>query len=209
MHHRETFRRGSVLYTVMELCDRGDLQHVVARAPQHRVPEAQALAWFGQIARGVKFFHALGIAHRDLSLENILLHGDVCKVADFGLSADATRWHCEVVGKPYYMAPEVVAGVPYDATCADVWSLGVLLFVLLTGSPLVEVASAAERTFQVFCEYGVRNIITAWKMKSLICDATIDLLEGMLRVDPACRPRMDAVVAHRALVLFAPRALGA
>ncbi|EGZ18109.1 hypothetical protein PHYSODRAFT_331966 [Phytophthora sojae] len=129
------------LYLVNELCGDGDLHSLVAArmSVSSLLEEHEVLPLMRQVLEGVNYLHStLGVAHRDLSLENVLLSRGACKITDFGLSTSA-RSMCEAgqVGKEYYMAPEIVAGERYDPTLADVWSLGIMWFIMLTGSPLL------------------------------------------------------------------------
>jgi len=87
----------------------------------------------------VIYCHGLGIAHRDLKPENILLSGDnllrsTIKIADFGLATFTSESEpCHTIGgTPGYIAPEIISRKPYDQRC-DYWSLGVILFLLLSG----------------------------------------------------------------------------
>jgi serine/threonine protein kinase len=86
-----------------------------------------------QLLDAVAFMHGRDICHRDIKLENILLHNGTAKLADFGFvtSASLSRTHC---GSTIYAAPEVVRGQEYDPKKADVWSLGVVFFAFLTGT---------------------------------------------------------------------------
>ncbi|KAG1695817.1 hypothetical protein DVH05_019156 [Phytophthora capsici] len=118
------------LYLVNELCAGGDLHGLVAERSNAStfLPENEVLSLMRQVLEGVFYLHStLGIAHRDLSLENVLLSRGVCKITDFGLSTDA-RGMCNGgrVGKEFYMAPEVVGGERYNPALADVWSLGIM-----------------------------------------------------------------------------------
>ncbi|POM67674.1 Serine/threonine protein Kinase, partial [Phytophthora palmivora] len=140
---------------VMEFCPGGDLWDLLERTPTNRLPESEARQLFLQCARGLHFLHSHGIAHRDLSLENVFYCRGVCKIGDFGLSTDAPlRGSGEAVGKAYYMAPEVVNQQAYDAFAADMWSLGIMLFIMLTGSPLTSNAARDNKAFGAFCELG-------------------------------------------------------
>ncbi|GAB9477973.1 hypothetical protein Gpo141_00015188, partial [Globisporangium polare] len=156
----ESFVSQGRLILVMEYCPDGDLLTHIQSLASQALAQQDALTYFRQILLGVQFLHQLGLAHRDLSLENVLLKDGVCKVSDFGLSTDADRT-CRgaLVGKAYYMAPEVVAGEPYDPTKADVWSLGIVLFIMLTGSPLVAIASPADKGMKALMMYGVEKIL--------------------------------------------------
>ncbi|GAB9476870.1 hypothetical protein Gpo141_00013928 [Globisporangium polare] len=188
----ESFVKGGRLFIIMEHCPDGDLHSHIQSLASKALSEPVALRFFREILLGVQFLHQhLGVAHRDLSLENVLLKDGVCKIADFGLSTSASRISTELVGKAYYMAPEVVANLPYDPTKADVWSLGVMLFVMLTGSPLVVIASTDDPGFKALVMYGVEKIFVAWGMRSRVSSKTMKLLSGMLQIDPSQRIRVD------------------
>ncbi|KAG1695368.1 hypothetical protein DVH05_020406 [Phytophthora capsici] len=200
----QQFQQGDSWFVVMEHCDGGDLWQKLERQPHQRFPEAQALQLFAQIANGVQVLHVNAIAHRDLSLENVLLsHNDdgsiTPKICDFGLSTKTDHLCSDQVGKAYYMAPEVVAGAEYDAKAIDVWSLGIILFILLTGSPLASIASETEKEFTVLKTFGVQTLLRAWRMDDLVSPLTTDLLTKMLQVIPANRFTVQEVVAHPAL----------
>ena len=100
-----------------------------------------------QMLSAIKHLHIHGIVHRDLKPENFLLASDESdseiKLIDFGLSKRFTNKHMHtVVGTPFYVAPEVLKG-DYDNQC-DIWSLGVILFILLCGYPPFEGNSNKE-----------------------------------------------------------------
>jgi serine/threonine protein kinase len=146
------------LYLVSELCADGDLHDLVATRLNAAsfLEENEVLSLMHQVLQGVHYLHsALGVAHRDLSLENVLLSRGVCKITDFGLSTDS-RVVCKGgrVGKEFYMAPEIVAGKRYDPALADVWSLGIMWFIMLTGSPLLPLASRAMKGFDALERHG-------------------------------------------------------
>ena len=91
------------------------------------------------IVEAVDYCHSNGVIHRDLKPENLLLHLDdedrsMIKLADFGLAVHVERNGTAKgpCGTPSYVAPEVIIGTSYDHRC-DIWSLGVLLFYLLSG----------------------------------------------------------------------------
>ncbi|CAH0478507.1 unnamed protein product [Peronospora belbahrii] len=180
---------------VMEFCPGGDLWNLLEHAPRNRLPEVMAQQLFLQCVRGVQFLHAHGIAHRDLSLENVFYCRGVCKIGDFGLSTDAPlRGKGEVVGKAYYMAPEVVNQEKYDAFAADMWSLGIMLFIMLTGSPLTSNASRDNKAFLAFCELGVAKVIDSWGLSDRISPTTVGLLGKLLRLNPVERPTAEELL---------------
>ncbi|GAB9466622.1 unnamed protein product [Globisporangium polare] len=197
-----SFVDGDTMFMVMEYCSGGDLyEHVQAR-PNGLLSEMEALRFMKQIVSGVDFLHQHGIAHRDLSLENILLTSDnICKIADFGVSTDASRKCSGFVGKDYYIAPEIVAGQRYDPVGADVWSLGVMLFMMLTGSPLFSIASRTAKGFVALERLGVSAVLGAWGFSSTVSEETTELLAEMLQVDPSKRAHIDEILLRLDLLL--------
>uniref|UniRef100_A0A1D1YUV7 non-specific serine/threonine protein kinase n=1 Tax=Anthurium amnicola TaxID=1678845 RepID=A0A1D1YUV7_9ARAE len=124
------------IYFVMEYVRGGELFGRVAKG---RLREDTARRYFQQLVSAVAFCHARGVYHRDLKPENLLLdeNGDL-KVSDFGLSAVAEQIRQDGLfhtfcGTPAYVAPEVLARKGYDAAKVDIWSCGVVLFVLMAG----------------------------------------------------------------------------
>ncbi|XP_043689495.1 CBL-interacting serine/threonine-protein kinase 12-like [Telopea speciosissima] len=124
------------IYFVMEYVKGGELFNKVAKG---RLKEEVARKYFQQLISAVGFCHARGVYHRDLKPENLLLdeNGDL-KVSDFGLSAVSDQMRQDGLfhtfcGTPAYVAPEVLARKGYDAAKVDIWSCGVILFVLMAG----------------------------------------------------------------------------
>jgi carbon catabolite-derepressing protein kinase len=107
--------------------------YIVAKG---NLPLKQARKFFQQIISGIEYSHRLKIVHRDLKPENVLLDDDLnVKIADFGLSGemkdgDFLKTSC---GSPNYAAPEVIRGGLYTGPEIDVWSCGVILYVMLCG----------------------------------------------------------------------------
>ncbi|OIT37164.1 PREDICTED: CBL-interacting serine/threonine-protein kinase 12-like [Nicotiana attenuata] len=124
------------IYFVMEYVKGGELFNKVAKG---RLKEEVARKYFQQLISAVAFCHARGVYHRDLKPENILLDEDGnVKVSDFGLSAISEQIKQDGLfhtfcGTPAYVAPEVLARKGYDAAKVDIWSCGVILFVLMAG----------------------------------------------------------------------------
>uniref|UniRef100_A0AAV1VHY8 Protein kinase domain-containing protein n=1 Tax=Peronospora matthiolae TaxID=2874970 RepID=A0AAV1VHY8_9STRA len=198
---------------IMEYCPGGDLlsqlmsRGALGPTPSKRVPQQEARLWVLQLARGLQYLHASGIAHRDLSPENILLSktGDV-KICNFGASTTRAAELCRdrVAGNLHYTAPEAVSGTRYDAVRADVWSLGAVFFVLLTGSPLLRLPFPECRGFELVKTVGCRGVLKLWGMDRLFSAATLDLLTKMLMVDPAKRlASMKEVLEHPAMLATA------
>ncbi|CAN6481725.1 unnamed protein product [Victoria cruziana] len=124
------------IYFVMEYLKGGELFNKVARG---RLKEDQARSYFQQLIAAVDFCHSRGVYHRDLKPENLLVDDDGnLKVSDFGLSALTDGQSSDgllhtTCGTPAYVAPEIINKRAYDGSKADIWSAGVVLFVLLAG----------------------------------------------------------------------------
>ncbi|XP_058797166.1 MAP/microtubule affinity-regulating kinase 4-like isoform X2 [Phymastichus coffea] len=125
----------NMLYMVCEYASRGEIFDYIAR--YGRMAEPRARSTFAQILSAVEYCHATGVAHRDLKAENLLLDAQMnVKIADFGFSnrfAPGERLHTWC-GSPPYAAPEVFKGRHYAGPEIDVWSLGVVLYVLVCGA---------------------------------------------------------------------------
>ncbi|KAH7470676.1 hypothetical protein KRP22_001326 [Phytophthora ramorum] len=195
----EEVQCGGNLYLVFPFCSGGDLFDVVRHSPlDGRLPEATARRFLRDVVRGLLCMKQNGLAHRDISLENVLLDAEgVCHVCDFGLATQHGKLLAPGrVGKAWYMAPEVFATQkPYDPLQADMWSLGVLLAIMLAGAPLVEKPTGDDRQFRVLSHGGgVRKLHRVFPRK--LSDVVWDLLEKLLNVNPAKRPTLEQVAEH-------------
>lgn len=98
------------------------------------ITEATAKLIFKQIFEGVRHCHEKRISHRDLKLENILVdENNGVKIIDFGFSSKCGQKLQNFCGTPPYMAPEIAGRVPYHGEPADMWALGILLYLMLFG----------------------------------------------------------------------------
>lgn len=122
------------IFIVMQLCGTLTLNVFCRKFPDKRLNDEQAHAIFIQIAKGVKYMHDHNVAHRDLKLTNMLIDNDyIVKIIDFGFACEAEELHKMYCGTPSYMAPEIVERKLYSPKPTDIWSLGVVLYKLLTG----------------------------------------------------------------------------
>lgn len=138
----EAIQSDTKLFLVMEIAPGKELLDIVSDGP---LREADAKTYMRQIVSAVSYLHSKGIVHRDLKPENILVDVESrsLKLIDFGLTGiirkqSVMRTSC---GSSYYSAPEVTYsnGDGYDGTKADAWSLGILSYIILTGShPFVD-----------------------------------------------------------------------
>ncbi|CAK9328888.1 unnamed protein product [Citrullus colocynthis] len=134
----EVLASKSKIYLVLEYVNGEELFDTIAS--KGKLSEAQGRKIFQQLLDGVSYCHRKGVYHRDLKLENILVDamGNV-KITDFGLSALPENFRDDgllhtTCGSPNYVAPEILANRGYDGAASDIWSCGVILFVILTGS---------------------------------------------------------------------------
>ncbi|RWS02317.1 testis-specific serine/threonine-protein kinase 3-like protein [Dinothrombium tinctorium] len=140
-------------FIVIEYCENGDIYDYIRT---HRnLPEAQACFWFKQLIAGVEHIHNEGFAHRDLKCENLLLDANYnVKITDFGFACKLKReiksqdkvssdsliaLSITFCGSILYASPELLKCKPYDPTKSDIWSCGVILWVMIFGMyPLEE-----------------------------------------------------------------------
>lgn len=187
----EVFENQKYVFLVMELAANGDLLKTLKKLGS--VSEAKARKYFFQIAHGLKYIHDNKIIHRDIKLDNILVdENDLCKICDFGVSRTMEDGEIinEQCGTPAYLAPEIILEQGYHGFGADVWSLGVLLFALLTGSmPFV-----SDR-LEVLQEKIVQGSFV-FPPDVELGESARDLVRRMLELDPAKRIKMAQVLEH-------------
>uniref|UniRef100_A0A7E4W5C1 non-specific serine/threonine protein kinase n=1 Tax=Panagrellus redivivus TaxID=6233 RepID=A0A7E4W5C1_PANRE len=186
----EVLRTERYWYIVTEYVGGGELFEFLSDTG--RQPENEARRLFQQIVAAVAGCHGQGIVHRDIKAENLLLDKDNnIKLIDFGFSnyqvpgVNLTTW----CGSPPYAAPELLLGQPYDGTKSDVWSLGVILYTLVTAGFPFPGESVGKLKRAVINGYLK---IPFWV--SVECS---DLIRKMLTVNPKQRYSLYQVTQHR------------
>lgn len=178
-----------LIYLIMEYCSNGELFQIIA--DHGRLEEDLARKIFSQIVDGMIYIHARDIAHRDLKPENILLDANMnAKIADFGLchQTDQKSLLQTPCGSPFYAPPEVITNQPYDGKLSDVWSLGVVLFTIVTGS--LPWQDANQNAL-------FRQIIDAdFQIPRSLQPQLRDLISRLMRADPNERPPMAEIAKH-------------
>jgi eukaryotic-like serine/threonine-protein kinase len=132
-------QEGDQPYVVLPLMPGGDVEGLIEKAPEHRLPIEQAIKIVREVCKGLEHAHAKGIIHRDIKPGNVWLSGDgTAKVGDFGLAlaVDVSRLTGEgmMVGTYYYMPPEQALGGEVTPR-ADLYSVGAMLYEMVTGRP--------------------------------------------------------------------------
>lgn len=181
------------LHLVMEHCSGGDLFTKLLR--ETRFDEDYTRTIMFQIAYAVNHLHHQGICHRDLRLENFSLldksHQNVVKLVDFGLAKMFSSSELKTkVGAYHYVAPEIFSG-SYTPQ-VDAWSLGVMLYIMLTGEPPFH-SSSPESIFASIKSGSYSMNQPVWND---ISPAAKDLVKGLLEVDVNKRIKVEEVLAN-------------
>ncbi|XP_053225028.1 testis-specific serine/threonine-protein kinase 2-like [Podarcis raffonei] len=184
------------VYIVMELGVQGDLLEFIKS--KGAMPEDIARKMFRQLCAAIKYCHDSDIVHRDLKCENLLLDKDYhIKLSDFGFSKRLTRdedgkiIHSKTFcGSAAYAAPEVLQGIPYEPKIYDMWSLGVILYIMVCGSMPYD-DSNIRKMLRLQKEHRVHFP----KSKNLTMECK-DLIYRMLQPDVARRLHIDDVLSH-------------
>lgn len=199
----EFFEDANMLYLVTEMCSAGDFSDL-----NHGIDDPLEIRLlFRDLLLAVGYCHGLGIAHRDLKFENCLLDKRphqryVCKVIDFGLSAirrledEDDKWLNDQLGTKFFIAPEVIDHcVMYGVSC-DMWSIGVMLYIVLTDEHPFSADALSLSIESLFSRVRTRP----WRLKPLDdarADKVVrDLIGKLLEKDPALRMCAQDALHH-------------
>jgi len=200
--YQNNYKGTACLLVIMECMEGGELFERIQDRVEGAFTEREAASIIRQICIAIKYIHDMNITHRDLKPENLLYTRKdptgILKLTDFGFaketfSQQALQTPCYT---PYYVAPEVLGPEKYDKSC-DVWSLGVIMYILLCGYPPFYsnhglAISPGMKTRIRTGQYDFPN--PEWRDVSP--DAK-ELIKGMLTTDPAKRLTIDQVFLNR------------
>uniref|UniRef100_UPI00398E3F8E serine/threonine-protein kinase 33 isoform X2 n=1 Tax=Pristiophorus japonicus TaxID=55135 RepID=UPI00398E3F8E len=195
IHLEEVFETPKRVYLVTEVCEGGELSTILHR--KKHLSEKETRHVIQSLASAIAYLHKNDIVHRDLKLENILVKNNESnseidmklniKVTDFGLSVQkggvgSDKMLQATCGTPIYMAPEVLSAHQYTQQC-DTWSIGVIMYTLLSGDPPF-MASSEEKLAELINKGELRFDDAILQE---ISDGAKDVLSRLLKVDPAHR----------------------
>ncbi len=190
----EVFNDPKNFYLITEYCEGGDLFSMIQKVDNFN--EKIAARIMKQVVSAVLYCHSNGIVHRDIKSDNILfLHNNInssVKLIDFGISVrfEKNTKLKEKTGTVLYIAPEVING-SYDEKC-DIWSCGVLMYMILSGAPPFYGTSRKE----VMAKIKTGKFSFKSRIWNLISKEAKDLIEKMLTYNPDERPSCWEVLNH-------------
>lgn len=181
----QVYRESDYFHIITDLCTGGELYDKIIK--KQKLSENMAASYMFDIVSTVKYLHESGVMHRDLKPDNILFEDTSAKsrlkIIDFGASKSFKKGKTyeEVVGTPYYIAPEVLKG-EYTEKC-DIWSIGVILYTMLSGSPPFTGSSNSE-IYEKILEEPLSFNSPEW---SSVSTSAKSLLKKVLVKDPKKR----------------------
>ena len=191
-----------VSFIVLELADNGELFDYMS-LPKKRFGEDYGRYLFKELINGIEACHLAGVAHRDLKTENIMLSNDWdLKIADFGFATflegkDKSGKLNTYLGTRAYAAPEILARNSYFGSCTDIFSCGIILFALVTGSLPFEQAIEYDYNYKNFVSYDYESF---WKkIEAKLGNVTNDfksLVTLLLSYNPSQRPTICEIKNH-------------
>lgn len=184
------FEDANYVYLVLELAENGELQRYL-RETKKTFSEHEAATVLKQVVDGLLYLHSHHILHRDMSLANLLLTKHMAiKISDFGLATQLSRpdeKHVTLCGTPNYISPEVASRASHGLP-ADVWGLGCMLYTFLVGRPPFDTAGVKSTLTKV--------VMSNYTLPSHISQEARDLIDQLLKKNPAERMRLEQVLQH-------------
>ncbi|KAJ3486721.1 hypothetical protein NLG97_g6556 [Lecanicillium saksenae] len=180
----------SEIYLILEYIDQGDLFTFINT--KGRLSEQVAIFFFRQMISAIAYCHSFNVCHRDLKPENILITADLqIKIADFGMAAlhqTSTHQLATACGSPHYAAPELLKNKQYRGDKADIWSMGVILYAMLSAT--LPFDDPDLRVMMGKTKKGV------YEMPKHVSPEAEDLIRRMLQVNPDRRINLQDIWNH-------------
>mmetsp|Transcript_16506 Transcript_16506/g.26945 ORF Transcript_16506/g.26945 Transcript_16506/m.26945 type:complete len:476 (+) Transcript_16506:276-1703(+) len=208
-------RGGDLFGVVLEVAERRQTNEAMEGLGGMSEPVARY--WFRQILFGLHYLQSKGVCHRDLSLENILVDVNHCLIIDMGMCL-RVPYHCPggldgravdvehgtdrrlivpmgTCGKKNYMSPEIYANSDnFDGFAVDLWSAGVILYIMVTGFPPYDMPTREDDRFDIICSGDLMRQLQAWDI--FLSEEAGDLLQWMLSPNPKDRPTLAQIMSH-------------
>merc|ERR1712032_7874 len=188
------YRDAKNTYVLTSLATNGDLFSWSLAAPKPGAAREVLMQPIAvQVFTAVRWLHELRVAHRDLSLENVLLvkdrpDGVRVQLIDFAMATLDGTCTMEVRGKPVYQAPEMHTATAYNSFLADCFALGVLSFSMAVGTyPWVSTKPGACPCFEYVMQRGLHSFISKFMKEEVVSPALADVILGLLDVQPSAR----------------------
>lgn len=185
-------------YLIMDYCQGGSLYEHIVSGQQIREPQAALV--FRQIVNAIMFIHQHGVVHRDLKPQNILITKfPQIKVSDFGLCGflNEDKKMKTFCGSPCYSAPECLNHIQYDGTLSDMWSLGVILYEMVTGEHPWQIRNTTAMMKQI-----VKGDYT---VPPTVSSACADLIRNLMKIRPCDRLSCTQVLNHPWMTISTPK----
>ncbi|CAI2378679.1 unnamed protein product [Moneuplotes crassus] len=202
LNARYTNRRSQVSRVTMlifEYATNGSLLDYIALSGRP-LPEDIARSYFHDLCEALNYLHSNGVSHRDIKLENILLNKNFeLKLADFGFASGVTG-NTTRVGTITTAAPEVLMAMPYNGHCADIFSLGVVLFMMVSGHPPFNCANPASDPRYKALYINQSDFFWKTHFKTDVeninrfSDSLQELIVSMLSFRPSHRPSLSEIM---------------
>jgi len=181
-------------YIITEYCPRGDLLNYICL--RGALPEKLSKSYFYDLIFAIDYLHGIDVVHRDIKCENLLVHTDpsdktgkttILKIADFGFSREIfdNQVSTTFCGSPAYASPEIIQGKAYNPRFTDVWSCGVVLYIMVNASMPFEDGNLNELLLQ-------QNSPLRRVSDSINEDLQL-FMQGLLTVDPRKRLTLETM----------------
>ena len=184
------FEDAEYVYLLIELCHNQTLHELLKR--RKKLTELEVQYYILQLIKALQYLHNLKIIHRDLKLANLFISESMnLKLGDFGL---ATRLNFDgerrrsLCGTPNYIAPEILDGKNGHSFEVDIWSLGVIIYILLIGRPPFETNNVKE----TYKRIRLRNY--SFPQNARISEPAKELIQNILVLNPYKRPSLEEIL---------------